>query len=295
MLAGAGLAYRYARLPVVITMEQGTSVRKVTGSWPTAVSVGDAKLWSVFSPQQQAGSRHSGDGAAQAGSLASRFRLAGTFFWSGKDNSVTVRKAIIDNLETKEGHIVAEGSFMGDVEVVRVLKDSVLLRANGREEELRLSYIPVAPKQANAATSNEWLKLAENETVMSTNLYGAQVGDNRWVMSREKFEEYCVQMEEHPARLAALFDSMQPVYETDPNTAARRITGYKLQMQGEQEFYGAVGLKEGDVVTGVNMMPMTSKRRAMFWIDQFRQGQVNSFMFDVIRDGKPTQLQYMIR
>ena len=289
LLAGLGLAYRYSGLPFVSSGGQGGGTSAARASWPLTPSLAECK-WSVFSPQQNGGQQ------GGPGSLASRYRLAGTFFWSGKEDGVTIRKAILDNLQTKEGHIVAEGDFLGDIEVVRVLMDSVVLRAYGHDEELRLSYAS-APQSASAAGQGvtNWLQISEDETVLSTNLYGAQVGETRWVMSRDKMEGYCVEMEDHPARLAALFDSMKPVYETDPTTAARTITGYQLGIEGEGDFYNAVGLKEGDIVNGVNQMPMTSKRRAMFWIDQFRQSHVNTFMIDVVRDGKPMRLEYLIR
>ena len=73
------------------------------------------------------------------------------------------------------------------------------------------------------------------------------------------------------------------------------ITGYQLGVEGEADFFGSVGLKAGDVVRKVNSMPMTSRRRAEYFIGEFVENRGSAFVLDVERDGTPQKLIYEIR
>ena len=229
-------------------------------------------------------------------SLAQRFRLAGIFCWSAGEieNDTSVRKAIIDNLRTKQEFVVCAGDLLDGVTVQKILDKSVVLHEGGVEEELSMAYAGAATGTVVSASSTGTVEVAAGEKIVSTNRFGAYVGDNRWILSRESLLGYVEELKESPTRVSQLFDSMEPVYVT-AGDGRRMVDSYALHVVGEKEFYDSVGLQEGDVVRRVNTMPVTSKRRAMFWIDEFRAGRASAFVMDIERNGNPMRIEYMMR
>ena len=125
----------------------------------------------------------------------------------------------------------------------------------------------------------------------ATDRYGGkQAGKQRWVFKRQALLNYYQELMDQPDRLVALFDSLKPMYND-----RRKIEGYYLGVEGEKDFYDAVGLKEGDVVRSVNSMKMTSRRRAEYFISEFVKDRANAFILDIERGGKPVQLRYEVR
>ena len=70
---------------------------------------------------------------------------------------------------------------------------------------------------------------------------------------------------------------------------------YVLDVEGEADFFRAVGLVQGDVVRRVNSMEMTNRNRAEYFIREFVVDRVNAFVIDIERDGEPTRLMYHVR
>jgi hypothetical protein len=281
-------AVAYFRLPSLLPA--GPGVEATPSDWAAVVPLHQC-TWSVFQTTD-------GKTEPEAGPLSQRFRLAGTLVWLDPDGT-EIKKAILADLQARTEEIVSEGTLVGSIEVVRIRRESVLLRdrVGGQEEELILTYARPTPEPDQndppAVSAPEGLELGEGELVISTNRFGAQVGATRWVMSRVSVMGFVDEMSEHPARVAKLFDSMKPVYEGDGPT--RQVSGYVLQLEGEGDFYRDVGLKEGDIVRRVNNLPMQSQQRAIFWIDQFRANNANAFQIDVERDGKAVRLEYLVR
>ena len=106
----------------------------------------------------------------------------------------------------------------------------------------------------------------------------------------DKLVEYYKELMDEPDRLVKVFDSLKPLYD-----GQRRITGYVLGVEGEKEFFDAVGLKEGDIVRSVNSMKMTSQSRAEYFIGEFIKGRLGALVLDVERGGEPKKLIYLIR
>ena len=249
--------------------------------WP-APPYPPAPDWSAF----HAGPQRSGEtpDRRERGALSRRFRLAGTFFELG-DSPRRKAIAILDDLGAKRQVLVAEGDTVTDgVALVWIRNDRVLLREEEREEELTLSFADpaaasgVAGSQAAAVTAG-----------LSTNRFGTQVETNRWVFSRQELLRYYQDVLQEPERLANVFASMKPLYQD------RAITGYILDIEGEGDFFRAVGLQEGDVVRKVNSMPMTNRYRAEYFIREFVEDRVNAFVLDLERNGQPPKLIYMVR
>ena len=60
----------------------------------------------------------------------------------------------------------------------------------------------------------------------------------------------------------------------------------------EDNFFQAVGLREGDVVRTVNTMRITSRRRAEFFIREFIDNRANSFSIEFERGGQTMNQNY---
>lgn len=216
--------------------------------------------------------------------LSRRFRLAGTFFAYGSGGGDT-RKAVLHDLQAAVQLIVGERGRIGDVEVVRILDDRVILRRGVEEAELWLGFSR-ADENAGGAEGD-----GATEDDASKNAFGGRkTGENSWVFRRDALQKYYQEVLDDPERLVRIFDSMKAV-----RGANRRITGYRLDILGEGEFYHAVGMRQGDVVRKVNGMNMTSRRRAEFFIGEFARNRANVFEMEVERGGKPVKLTYQVR
>ena len=216
--------------------------------------------------------------------LSRRFRLAGTFFAYGSAAGDT-RKAVLHDLQAAAQLIVGERGRIGDVEVVRILDDRVILRRGVEEAELWLGFSR-ADENAGGAEGD-----GATEDGASKNAFGGRkTGENSWVFRRDALQKYYQEVLDDPERLVRIFDSMKAV-----RGANRRITGYRLDILGEGEFYHAVGMRQGDVVRKVNGMNMTSRRRAEFFIGEFARNRANVFEMEVERGGKPVKLTYQVR
>lgn len=238
--------------------------------------------WAVF--------RSLGGNATGGTSLAARFRLAGTFFAYSEGVSDT-RKAILDDLLTGVQRIVSETERLGEVEIVRIFRDRIVLRDSVGEEQLWLSFSTRRATRPGVQEGTNDTGVAKADLPGQSNRFGGtQVGDNRWVFNRQALLDYYQELRDEPERLLKVFDSLKPVYDNN-----HRISGYRLGIDGEREFFDATGLKEGDVVRAVNSMEMRNRRRAEFLIGQFVTGHANAFVFDVDRDGENVQLTYELR
>lgn len=271
------LVYRY--LPLAGVVPSSCSVPVSPPAWRT-VSVFDGIDWGVL---------HGRGGAlpANQGTLASRFRLVGTFFAYGGGEQET-QKAIIEDLKGGSQTIVAENDLLDDVTVVRILRERVVLRAGAEEGELWLEFARTGEGRGAGAHGTGDTGIEAGGP--SAWLGGQQVDDNRWMFSRERLMEYYASIMDEPERAVALFDSLAPLYDQ-----GGRITGYTLDVQGEADFFDAVGMKPGDVVRKVNSMPMVSRQRAEFFIREFVNEKANAIVLDIERDGKEEKLIYQVR
>ena len=216
--------------------------------------------------------------------LSRRFRMAGTFFAYGTGAGET-RKAVLHDLQAAVQLIVGERAMIGDVEVVRILDDRVILRRGVEEAELWLGFSRADENAAGAEGDG-----ATEDDARKDAFGGRKTGENSWVFRRDALQKYYQEVLDDPERLVRIFDSMKSV-----RGANRRITGYRLDILGEGEFYHAIGMRQGDVVRKVNGMNMTSRRRAEFFIGEFARNRANVFEMEVERGGKPVKLTYQIR
>lgn len=220
-------------------------------------------------------------------SVNHRFRLAGTFF-SFPESGTSLCKAVLDDVRNDNQHLVAEGERIEEIEIVRIYPDHVFIRSPIGEETLWLSFSE-GVWQKTERDERPLAKTAQASALDRTR-YGTRIGELRWVMNRDALMEYYRELIDDPERAAKLYVSMKPHYDDDGH-----IQGYRVNRVGEEDFFNAVGLKEGDIVRKVNSLKMTSQGKAEYFISEFLQGRLSAAVLDIERGGQPQKLIYFIR
>lgn len=224
--------------------------------------------------------------AANLGPLAQRFHLAGTFF--AANSYQQSRKAIIDDIQKKTQCLVAEGDNLDqNVLVVTIFRDRVILRDGNNDEQLWLSF--AGGNKPVASADRAGTDLTQGQADATLVRFGKRTGERRWVLEREAVLKYYQELLNNPDRLAKVFESLKPVYQTG------KIAGYTLDVEGEGEIFRAFGLKQGDIIRQVNSMPMISQSRAEYFINEFVKNRVNGFVLDIEREAKPEKMVYLVR
>ncbi len=259
-----------------------TGAQPAAAAWkdPTTLAGSD---WSLVSPA-------AGPAAASTGALAARFRLAGTFLEYGDETAPAHRKAVLDDTKTGVQSILGEGDALDSVLVARVFIDHVTLRSGSHEEDLWMTFARVGSSAGSASTGTLAAATGAPPEGAANRFGGQRVGENRWTFERAGLINYYRELMDQPERLVKVFDSLRPLYDDQ-----KKITGYELHVEGEPEFFDAVGFREGDVVRKVNSMDMTNRRRAEFFIKQFVEGRSTAFVIEIERDGQAQKLVYQAR
>jgi len=261
---------------------------------PSTGTLGQAKpsgfQWPAVTPQSWALFRSGAPVAPQAvaGSLAVRYRLAGVFVMLSDTGRIggENRCAILDDMQLKKQILATEDERLGQVRVVRVENDHVVLSNGSKEETLFLA--------AGTLSSSGQMAVGparQKPTILDSNRFGNRIGETRWEFSRQAVLDYYQEMMDDPERLATLFMAMEP----DRNEAGK-VAGYRVNMDvGEREFYTQMGFQNGDVVRKVNSMRMTSQRRAEYFIGEFVQSRLGAVVIDIERNGESKKLVYLIK
>ena len=220
-----------------------------------------------------------------AGSSASdRFRLAGTFSIEGF--GVSQPKAILDDTVKHDQFIVIEGDRLDDVTIKKIFYDHVILDTPTGSRDIWMEFSGQSQTSSVSVVSNQMVA-----TTSGTNKFGCvKVQDNRWQFSRKPLLDYYQELLDEPDRMVAVFDTMKPVRDEQ-----NKITGYVVGLEGEKDFFDAVGLQQGDILRSVNSVEMTNRRRAESFIDQFLKDKLNAVVLEVERGGKVTKQVYQMR
>ena len=211
------------------------------------------------------------------GGLAERFRLVGVLlnaFEVGKSTAIIEEKATgrqrrLRVGEALEPQVTVKSITKAEVWVLGPHGEECLVR-EGRETSG--ASPSAAPSQAvDGDRGDGRLK----------RFGGVQTGTNSWAFSRASILDYYQELLDRPERLVKVFDSLAPVYD-----AERRIEGYRVGIEGEAEFFAAVGLRQGDIVRSVNSIEMTNRRRAENLIRRFTQNDLDVVIIELDRDGR---------
>lgn len=245
-------------------------------NWVEPVSLKECD-WSVIQSS-------TGTPSAAVGSVAKRFRLAGTFIVYGGVQDK--RSAILDDLKENRQQIIKENQELESFLVLRIFADRVVMRGPQGEEQLRLSF---SNNDNNPATATV-AKKPDSAFSEKTGRFGKQVGKRSYVYNRESLVQYYNELMDEPQRLVAVFDSLKPIWTKD-----RKIEGYELDIQGESSFFKEIGWKQGDIVRSVNSMKMTNRHRAEYFIREFVADRANAFLIDMERGDGDMKMVYRVR
>jgi type II secretory pathway component PulC len=229
-------------------------------------------------------------GPAPASERELAYRLAGTFLEYGSpDGPKPARKAIIDDLERGEQALLSEGDSYRDIVVDRISTDHILVEREGMIHELWLSFSS-ADQAEDGAPGRSAPSDPAAEEFGDSNRFGRQVDEMRWVFQKDALRDFYNELLDDPARAVDIYETMRPDYD-----AQERIQGYVVDIVGEQDFFAAVGLRNGDIVRKVNSMEMRSRNRAEYFIKEFMQDRVNAVVLDIERDGEARKQVYLLR
>lgn len=236
--------------------------------------------------------------AAAPGALAARFRLAGTIL-GASTGGAEEPMAIIDDRELVRQHVTTRSEEVVPGVVLRAVgPDFATLAGPDGEETLCLSR-PAAAARAprrevatdRSAASAPGRPRTREEA--AERFGGREVFPDRWQFDRDKVVAYYEELRSQPERLLSVFDSMDPVYVEDPD-GERRIEGYQVGVEGEDDLFLAAGLEEGDIVRSVNSVLMARRDRAEALIAAFVEGRASMFVFEVERKGETKKLVFEI-
>lgn len=236
-------------------------------------------FWTVLQARPETSLR-----SAPGVSPADRFRLAGTFSIEGL--GAPQSKAILDDSQKRDQFIVAEGDRLDDVTIKKIFYDHVTLETSTGSRDIWMEFSGPTQTGTVAVVTNQLAAMSGG-----TNRFGcAKVQDNRWQFSRKPLLDYYQELLDEPDRMVAVFDTMKPVRDEQ-----NKITGYVVGLEGEKDFFDAVGLQQGDIVRSVNSVAMTHRRRAESFIDQFLKDKLNAVVLEVERGGQVTKQVYQMR
>ena len=227
--------------------------------------------------------------AQNAGTLAQRFRLAGTFVEYG--GVADTRKAVLDHRPSGKQTIASENETVFGVRIARIHPTSVILEdPELGQERIWLSFTGkpelqkgFGPVPLDATGGSAFFDTPEAFSIK-------QIGETSWIFQRETILEYYRELRDQPERLLNVFDSMPPVRDEHGV-----IQGYRLEVKGEADFFQAAGLRENDIVRSVNGRKLANRRIAEAFISDFIQDRANAFVLDIERDGTPKQFVYQVR
>jgi type II secretory pathway component PulC len=278
--AGVGLVYLRAwrTLPVV----EPNAPPEESSPHQSGPSVGTPLTGEVWKVMAGRGDRRADAGAARS---LDRFRLAGTFFIESASGE-PARKAILDDPTKRQQYILGEGGRVEEIVVLKIFQDHVTIQGPAGNKDVWIDFstrgrIPegTGSTQAVAAVST------------SSNRFGCvQTQENRWQFSRQPLMDYYQELLDEPARMVSIFDTMKPVRDEQ-----NKITGYIVGIEGEKDFFDAAGLRQGDIVRSVNSVPMTNRKRAEFFIDEFLKDNMSAVVLDIERGGQPVKQIYQVR
>ena len=274
--------FEYIRLPDVGLSDQNIPVPSAEPAQWQNITMPSAEAWRVFA---------GGDESNQSfdGKISSQYRLAGTFFMMPIDaDTQSIRKAVLDHLKDRTQILVQEGDIINEIKVDQIFHDHIVLSLRGNQEELWLSFSAHDDASKPAAESKQEEPVWDEQNLEESD-WGRKIAENRWILKRKELLAYREELLNDPERLAALFMSMKA------DRSDRKIAGYRLQKEGEEDFWRAVGLQENDVIRKVNSMKMTKQERAEYFIREFVQDRLNAVVLDIERVGKPQKLIYYLR
>ncbi len=214
-------------------------------------------------------------------SVADRFRLVTVSLSSDPNLSM----AFIENVPAKTQKCYHPGEMLEDGVTVSEILDKGAVIATS--EGTFLLGFGMSENLVGSNSSPNMPSGAGDQTALLHKFGGRRTGTNEWHFSRSRVMEYYEELKTRPERLVTVFDTMTPLYDEN-----QRIQGYKVDIQGEAEFFKAIGFNQGDIVREVNGIPMCNRRVAENLIRRYAADDLDFIVIKMERDGKPVQQVY---
>ncbi len=238
-------------------------------------------------------------GEAQFDEEVRNYQLAGTFqtydfdpeSGQGKPRS---QLALVDDLRDGRQMMLRTGERLGPFTVSEITLEQLVLRRGGMEWVLTLPGVlaeRVASRPARPAERAEDAQNFEDMPALETTPFGKRVGENMWVIHRDAVVNYAEQVMADPRRAIALYDS----FTSAPAVDEDGLSGFRLEMAGEREFFASMGLADGDIIQRVNSMEMLNQNRAEYLVAEFMRANMNAVVLDIERDGQAEKRIFIIR
>lgn len=184
----------------------------------------------------------------------------------------TAARAIIADGKGKEESYAIDETLPGNAVLREIYADRVILEYRGRLETLRL------PKESTAGA----LAPAAKQSAYRRPVTQASTADNAALL-----RQYREALTSNPQSLMNLV-SVTPVNDE----ASHQLKGYRIHPGRDKKLLGRFGLKNGDVVTGVNGVPLNNPIKALeimrdlttassVTLEVERNGVLESFVFQV--------------
>ena len=213
--------------------------------------------------------------------IADKFRLV-TVSLSADEN---LSMAFIENLSAKTQKCYHPGDMLDEGSTVSEVTDKGAV-INTPEGPFLLAF-GTALHLGGASSGTHAANGVGDPSTLLHKFGGRRTGTNEWHFSRSAIMAYYEELKSRPERLVTVFDTMAPVYGDD-----KSIEGYKVDIQGEAEFFKAIGFNQGDIVREVNGIPMNNRRSAENLIRRYAEDDLDYIVIEMERDGKPVQQVY---
>lgn len=229
--------------------------------------------------------------------IASRYRLAG---FRINRRSPEMSRAIIEDMEAhrqwlrREGEMLTQGVTLAGIETNAVALSTpygiCLLKLTRRENA-----------NAGHATERTGASATQAEPIFdfgegaAARLEGTEESPGTWRIARDDLMAYYDEVRRRPERLEAVFDSLAPIWFVDEADGAQKIEGYRVEPCGEERFFAAMGLSEGDVVREVNGIKMTNRYAAEELIRRFAAGDLEFAHIKMERGGEEIIQSYFLK
>lgn len=180
--------------------------------------------------------------------------------------SAGTARAIIAGRSGEESYRIGD-DLPGGAVLERIFPNRVLLRRNGRFEELRMP-------RADLAQPAE-----QGDDLVST-------GDIEPDLSESEVRDFRDRLRDDPGSLAGIFRA-SPVRENG------EVRGYRVRPGSEGELFRRFGFEEGDIITEVNGTPLDSPQRGMELMNEL--GEADTLSVVVERDGQRRRIEMRLQ
>lgn len=185
--------------------------------------------------------------------------------------------AVVEDKRARKEDLYRVGDMiLGEAKVIQILEDRVVVLRDGKKESLELFVEEGEKKKPPSTTASS----KRPPTVLGSGV--RRVGSNRWSVSREAIESA-------KGNLSQLMTQVR----VTPNFTEGKPDGFKLLSIKRGSIFDRLGLRNGDVVRGINDVPLDSPEKALEVYGQLESGQ--SVRVDVVRRGRQQTFTYELK